>query len=47
MKTVTRDDESGNIYTVPVGRCNELTPVDESKYQEKRKKALIFPGESI
>ena len=47
MTTVTRDDYSENIYTVPVGRCNQQTSVEESKYEEKRKNALIVPGESI
>ena len=44
MTTVTRDDDSQNIYTVPVGRCNQQTSVEESKYEEKPKSALIFPG---
>ena len=47
MTTVTRDDESQNIFTVPVGRCNEQISVDVYKYEEKRKNALIGPGESI
>ena len=47
MKTVTRDDDSQNIYTVPVGRCNQQTSVEESKYEEKRKNALIVPGKYI
>ena len=47
MTTVTRDNDSRNMYTVPVGRYNELTSVDESKYEEKRQNALICPGESI
>ena len=47
VTTVTRDDDSRNIYTVPVGRCNELTSFDESKYEEKRHNSLICPGESI
>ena len=44
MTTVTRDDDSKNIYTAPVGRCNQQTSVEESKYEEKPKSALIFPG---
>ena len=28
----TRDDDSQNIYTVPVEQCNLKTSVDESKY---------------
>ena len=47
MTTVTRDDDSKNIYTAPVGRCNQQTSVDESKYEEKHQNTLIFPGESI
>ena len=31
---VTHDDDSPYIYTVPVGGCDELTSVDESKYEE-------------
>ena len=44
---VTSDDDSQNIYTIPVGQCNELTSVDDSKYEEKRQNALIVTGESI
>ena len=47
MTKVTRDDDSKNIYTVPVGRFNEHTSDDESKYEEKRKNGLIGPGEYI
>ena len=47
MTTVTRDDNSRNIYTVPVGRCNQQTSVEESTYEEKPKSALIFTGEYI
>ena len=47
MATVTWDDESLNIYTVPVGQCNELTSVDESKYEEKSQNSFICPGEYI
>ena len=47
MTTVTSDDGSLNIHTVPFGRCNQQTAVEESKYEEKRKNALIGPGESI
>ena len=47
MTTVTRDYDSQNIYTVPVGQCNQQTSVEESKYEKKRKNALIVPGESI
>ena len=47
MTTVTHDDSILNIYTVPVGQCNELTSFYESKYDEKRQNSLIFPSESI
>ena len=42
VTTVTRDCDSQNIYTVPVGRCNQYTSVEESKYEEKPKSALIL-----
>ena len=41
---VKRDEYSPNIYTVPVGRCDLQTSVDESKYEEIHHNALIFPG---
>ena len=44
---VTCDDESQNTYTVPVGRCNQQTSVEEYKYEEKPKGVLIIPGEYI
>ena len=47
VKTVTGDDDSQYIHTVPDGRCNQQTSVGESKYEEKRQNALIFPGKSI
>ena len=47
VTTVTCDDDSPNIYTVPVVRCNKLTSVNESKYEEKRHNSLICTGESI
>ena len=47
MTTVKLDDDSRNIYTVTVGRCNDLTSVDEYKYEEKLYNALICPGEYI
>ena len=47
VTTVTRDDDTKNIYNVTVGRWNEHTPDDESKYEEKRKNELIGPGEYI
>ena len=47
MKTVTHDDYSKKTYTVPVGRCNKQTSVEECKYEEKYKSILIVPGEYI
>ena len=47
MKTVTSDDDSQNIYTVPVERCNQHSSVEDSKYEYKLKSALIIPGEYI
>ena len=47
MTAVTFDDDSQNIYTLTVLRCNQHTSVEESKYEEKCKNALIVPGESI
>ena len=47
MTTVTRDDEGQNMYTVPVRQCNQQTSVEESRYEEKPKSALIVPGKSI
>ena len=47
VTTLTRDDDSQNIYTLPVGRYNEQTSDDESKYEEKRKNTLIGPSEFI
>ena len=44
MKTVTRDDKSPNIYTIPVKKCNLQTFVDESKYEEIHHNKIIFPG---
>ena len=32
VTTVTRDDDSQNIHTVPIGRCNEQTSDYGSKY---------------
>ena len=47
VTTATRDNDSPNIYTVPVGRCDLQTLVDESKYEEIHQNALIFTGDSI
>ena len=47
MTTVTRDDDSKNVYTLPVGRFNQKTSVEDSKYEEKRKNSLIVPSEYI
>ena len=44
---VSRDDESPNINTIPVVRCNLQTSVDESKYKEIHQNTLICPSESI
>ena len=44
MKTVTRDNDINNIYTVTVGRCNQQKSVEESRYEDKTKSALIVPG---
>ena len=41
---VTHDDDSPNIYTVPVGKFNLQKSVYESKYEEINHNALIFPG---
>ena len=42
MTTVTRDDDSPDIYTVPIEGCDELTSVDESKYEEVHQNKLIM-----
>ena len=47
MTTLTRDDDSQDMYTVPVGLCNQQTSVEESKYEYKCKNAIMVPGESI
>ena len=47
LTTVTRDYDSQNIYTAPVGIFNQQKLVEESKYEEKRKNALIGLGEYI
>ena len=47
MTTVTCDDESRKLYTVPVGKLNQLTKFEESKCENKPKSALIVPGASI
>ena len=47
MTTATHNDDSQNIYTVAVGRCNQQTSIEESKYEEKRKNAFIVPGKYI
>ena len=41
---VTRDDDSKDIYTVPVEQCNIQTSVEESKHEEKLKNAIIVTG---
>ena len=47
MTTVTRDDDSQNIYTVLVGRLNQQTSVEEYKYEEKHENKLFVSDESI
>ena len=47
VTTVTHDDGSPNIYTVPVRQYNLQTSVDESKYEEIHQNARICLGESI
>ena len=44
---VTHDNDSQNIYTVPVGQWNQQTAVEDYKYENERKNSLIVPGESI
>ena len=46
MAMVTRDDDSQNIYTIPVGKWNKKTSDDKYKYK-KHQNAWIGPGESI
>ena len=47
VTTVTRYDDSQNIYTISVGICNQHTSVEGSKYEEKPKSVLTVPGEYI
>ena len=47
MTTVTRDDESPNIYILTVGWGDLQTSVDESTYEEIHQNSFICPGESI
>ena len=47
MTLVTHDDDIQNMYTVPVGRCNQHKLVKESKYEDKRNNTSIGPGGSI
>ena len=47
VTTVTCNYDSQNVYTVPVGRRNQQTSIEESKYEDKPKSELIDPGESI
>ena len=44
VTTVTYDDDSKNIYTIPVVLYYLYTSVDEYKYEEIHHNALIFPG---
>ena len=43
---VTSDDENSKTYTVPVGRCNQLTTFEESKYENKILKVLAYVEET-
>ena len=43
MTTVTRDDDSPDIYTIPVGRYDIKTSVDDSRYEEIHNNELFFP----
>ena len=47
LTTVTCDDDSQHLYNVPIGWWNKQTSVEDSRYKEKRKSALTFPGEYI
>ena len=47
MTTVTRDYDSQSNFSVPVGRCNQQTSVEDSKCEEKPKSVWIVPGTSI
>ena len=47
MTTVTRDDDSPNIYTVTFGQWDLQTSVDESKYEDIHQDELLFPGGPI
>ena len=47
LTTVTRDNDSENIYTLPFGKYNQQASVEESKYEEKRNSVLIVLGGSI
>ena len=47
VTTVECDDDSKNIYTVPIVQCNLQTSADEYKYEEIHHNTLICPGGSI
>ena len=47
MTTITRDYDSQNNYTVPVGQFNQQTSVEKSKYEEKHNSVLIVTSEYI
>ena len=44
---VTSDDENSKTYTLTVGRCNQLTTFEESKYENEPLKVLIYGEETI
>ena len=46
VTTVAHDDESLKLYTVPIGRCNQLTNFEESKCENKPLKLLPFVEET-
>ena len=46
MTTVAHDDEIRKIYTVPVGRCNQLTTFEESKCENEPLKVLTYVEET-
>ena len=47
VTTVIIYDDSQDIYTVPVGRYNKHTSVEDPKYEDKPNSALIVPNQSI
>ena len=45
MTTITRGDESRKFYTVPVGKCNQLTTLEKSKYDNEPLKVFLHVEE--